>query len=289
MRLAIRLNLGLSLLALLVAQPSAAHAQPRPAADASFLERMRARLELGLGRRSDRASSFHVLSPLLAAEYAFSHGFGVGIDWGFVLAVESPARGDSGWFAGQGDPLLKVWYTSAAARDRYTLYLGLSVPTAWLPRSVVSRGLARNAYAFAAVSRGLWNAWLWAPEQIALAAAARYQRELDPHLRLVVEAGAAVGLSLSRLIDGVGTLYAQLAPALELHDTRFALGLRPQAVLTTSGTAALQLAAALYMRLQLSAATELELSGLCNLSGSLGLMSRSLPVCGAQLAVGVSP
>lgn len=281
-------RIGLCCFALLWLQHAHARAEPRPEADAGFWERTRARAELGLSGRSDPNSSFHVLSPILSADYAFSHGFGIGVDWGMLLAAEAPAHAPDAWVAGQGDPWFKLWYTSPAARDRYTLYVGLTVPAAWLPRDVVKRGLTRNAYAFAAATRGLWNAWLWAPEQIALALGGRYERELDPYTRFVLEGAAAGGVSLSRLSDALGTGYLQLGPAVELHERPIALGLRLQGVLTTGAADPLQLGASLYLRLTVSE-VQLELGGLCNLYGPLGFTGVGAELCGGWLAVEVRP
>lgn len=272
---------------LLVAAPRA-RAQLRPDADAGFWQRVRARVELGYSGRSNDASGFHVLSPVISADYAYSHGWGMGVDWGFALGVESPAHAADGWIAAQGDPMLKVWYQSREASDRFHVYAGASVPTAWLPRDVVRRGLTRNAYAFAAATRGLWNAWLWAPEQVTFALGGKYLHELVPNMRLVVEAGGAAGLALSKLTDRAGTAYAQLAPALELYDAPVTLGLRVQGVLTSTGGDPLQFGASAYMRVTVTS-LQLEAAGLCNLDAPLGFTRSGASLCGVWLAAEVRP
>lgn len=272
----------------LLALGERAHAQERTDANLEFWQRTHARAEVGLAGRASSSSSFHVLSPVLSADYAFSHGWGIGLDWGAVLAVEAPAHAQDAWVAGQGDPLLKVWFATPPARDRVRVYAGLSVPAAWLPRDVVKRGLARNAYAFAAATRGLWNAWLWAPEQITLALGAQYTRELDAYMRFVLAGAAAGGAALSRLSDAPGTGYAQLAPAVELHDAVIALGLRIQGVLTSAGRDPLQLGGGAYLRLTLGN-LEIELSGHCNLDSPLGFIGAGAGVCGGWLAAEVTP
>jgi hypothetical protein len=107
-------------------------------------------------------------------------------------------------------------------------------------------------------------------------------------MRLVLEAAAAGGAALSRLSDAIGTGYAQLAPALELHERPIALGLRVQGVLTTANGDPLQLAASLYLRLTVSE-LELELGGLCNLDAPLGFTGVGAELCGGWLAATVRP
>ena len=249
---------------------------------------MRARAELGFTGRTDYVSSFHVLSPVLSGDYAFSNGFGMGLDWGFVFGLESPAHAADALVVAQGDPLLKVWYASPKARDRFEVYVGLSVPTAWLPRDVVQRGLTRNAYAFAAATRGLWNAWLWAPEQVALVVSGKYVRQLGANARLVVDAAAAAGISLSKLIDRAETGYAQLAPALELHDEVLSFGLRAQAALTGASGDPLLWSSGLYTRVALGA-LQLEAAALCNLDAPLGITGAGPSLCGAWIGAEVTP
>jgi hypothetical protein len=284
------MGLALVLLAVLNALAPCAYAQQLPlaAGDAGFWQRTHARAELGFSGRADSASSFHVVSPVISADYAFSHGFGMGVDWGFVLGVEAPSHAAAAWVVGQGDPLLKVWYVTPQARDRFQVYVGLSVPTAWLPRDVVQRGLLRHAYAFAAATRGLWNAWLWAPEQVTLAIAGRYARDLDANMRLVVDAAAAGGVSLSALTDRLETGYAQLAPALELHDSLMSVGLRVQAVMISTHGDPLQWGSGLYLRLTLGT-LQLEAAAHCNLDAPLGVTGAGPSLCGAWLAAEVSP
>ncbi|MET0386981.1 MAG: hypothetical protein ABW321_13530 [Polyangiales bacterium] len=260
-----------------------------PAAQSGFFDRLQLRAELGLSGRSDPASRVWVLSPVLGFDYRFSHGFGVGLDWAFAIANEAPARADAQWAAASGPPMTKVRYHARlSARDTLQLYIGLNVPSAWLPRDAVSRSLARTSYALAAAARGLWNAWLWAPEQLVLALGAAWQHELTPYAVLRLDGAAAGALSLSRLLRETGLVHAQLAPAIELHQGPLYLGVRGQAVLTVPQSDPLQLSASAYAGVR-ATHWSLEASGLCNLDEPLGFTGAGLGVCGGWLTAGVAP
>jgi hypothetical protein len=255
-----------------------------------FWQRTRARLELGISGRSDSASSLWIWSGVASLEHAFSHGWGVGADWGFFLVSEVPQPSAAAlWATGPGDPWLKVWSDRAPSpEDRLRVYAGMTIPAAWLPRDATRRSLYRSAYAFGAGSRGLWNAWLWAPEQMSVAAGATWFHTLSKQVRVGVDATLGGGLSLVRGADDVGTLYAQLAPTLELVGERLVLGTRLQAVMTDTREDRLQLSAQSYLRFG-QATWTLEISGLCNLDEPLGFVGAGLSICGAYLAVGVRP
>ena len=95
---------------------------------------IRGRIELGLSGRADVYSSLFVLSGVASADYAFSHGYGVGFDWGFFLASEEPSSDLSARYAvGPGDPWLKVWHEAALGRStQLRVAAGMTVPAAWL-------------------------------------------------------------------------------------------------------------------------------------------------------------
>lgn len=273
---------------LLFAQCSAVASRTR-AQENGWLEHTRARAELGVSGRSDRASQLTVVSPVVGLDYRFSHGFGAGFDWAFVIAAEQPAHQSSFWFAGPGDPIFKVWYEpTARAGEHFYVYAGLNVPAAWLPRDIMRRGLARTSYALAAGTRGLWDAWLWVPEQMALAVGGYYRRELSAHLRLRVDAAVAGSVSLSWLTSDVGALYGQLAPALEVFIGEWYLGVRAQGVLLAPQSDPLQLSASAYLGVE-RRYWALEASGLCNLDEPLGFVGSGLSVCGAWLRAKVTP
>jgi hypothetical protein len=252
----------------------------------SWVERFRAHAEVGTSGRADAESSLRVYSPLIGLDTRFSNGFGIGFDWGFILGTEMPtSSAPAQWITGPGDPLFKVWYESG---DTLQLYIGATVPAAWLPRDVVNRGLARNAYAFAAATRGLWNAWLWAPEQLALALGGRWQHDLGDAVRFRLEAAVAAAASVSWLTRDIGMLYGQVAPVLELHSELLRLGLRAQAVAVAPQSDPVQFSIGAYLGVE-QPHWSLDLHGLCNVDPPLGFIGTGLSVCGAWLSATVSP
>jgi hypothetical protein len=258
--------------------------------DPSFIAQMRGRLELGLSGRSDVYSAAWVMSGVLSIDHAFSNGFGAGFDWGFFVAHEAPVTEAAGrWATGPGNPWLKVWHEGALGpHTQLSVAAGMTIPAAWLPRDTTRRALLRDAYAFGAATRGLWNAWLWAPQQIALAVTARLAHELDLHWRVGVEAGLGGSLSMGQFTHDLGAVYAQLAPLIELRGELLIVGLRFQAALTDAGPDPLQLSAQAYVRFE-RPHWQLEAAGMCNLDEPLGVAGAGLSVCGALLSVGARP
>lgn len=269
-----------------------AHGDVARAADheRTFLERTRGGLELALGARSDVVSSLWVTSGVLSIDHAFSHGYGVGFDWGFFVAREAPSHDAAGrWATGPGNPWLKVWHEGALAdRTLLSVAAGATIPAAWLPWDATRRGLLRDGYAFGAAARGLWNAWLWAPQQIAFALAARLVHDATAFLRIAVEGALAGSLSMGSFTRDAGAAYLQLAPLFELRGQLLCAGVRLQAVLSDARPDPLQLSAATYVRFE-RPHWQLQAAGLCNLDQPLGVLGSGLSVCGALLTLGVQP
>jgi hypothetical protein len=266
------------------------------AEEPGFMQRLRGQVELALSGRADVYSSLFVVSGVASADFKFSHGFGMGADWAFFLATEASASAASAQGKGQGllavgpgDPWLKVWHEGALGPSTHLgVAVGMTIPAAWLPRDATRRSLMRDAYALGAATRGLWNAWLWAPQQIALAATAQVLHELSPSWRVGAEAGLAGSYTLGRFTNDLGALYGQLAPLIELHGSLLTAGVRMQAVVTDARPDPLQLSAAAYVRFE-QPQWQLQAAGLCNLDSPLGVIAPGLSICGALLSVGVSP
>jgi hypothetical protein len=231
-----------------------------------------------------------VSSGVVSVDHAFSHGYGIGFDWGFFLAREAPTSDAEGrWAVGPGNPWLKLWHEGAIGeRSFLSVAAGATVPAAWLPRDAPRRGILRDGYAFAAASRGLWDAWLWAPQQIAFAVAAKLLHDPSAHWRLGVEGALAGSLSMGHFTRDAGALYAQLAPLLELRGQLLAVGARLQAVLTDARPDPLQLSAHVYVRFE-RPHWQLQAAGLCNLDRPLGVLAGGMSVCAALLSLGVQP
>lgn len=261
-----------------------------PSERASFWDRLAGRVELGMSGRSDTVSRFWAWSAIATLDYAFAQGWGVGADWSFFAASEVPASAaPSATAVGPGDPWLTVWNKhQLGSRDRLKLFAGATVPVAWLPRDATRRSLYRSGYAFGAASRGLWNAWLWAPAQVSIAAGVSWFHELGAGLRLGADAGVGGGLDLVRGDEQIGSLYLQLAPSLELAGELLVWGARMQAVMTDTPEDFAQLSASSYVRFK-QPGWHVEIAGLCNLDAPLGLVGSGLSVCGASLALAVKP
>jgi hypothetical protein len=245
--------------------------------------------ELGLTTRSDEASALVVLSPLIGASYRLGASIRFGLEWGLVFATETPRQGVPERTVAVGNPLLALLYRWLDTdTDRLELRAALVPPLAWLPSGVVERGLVRASYAYAAASRGLWNAWLWGAEQVAVVAGASWVRELIPLLRLRLEADVAMSLPLTEITQDLADAYLQLAPSLELHSEPVSLGLRIQAVFMTSSSATRQLSVSPYARVDVNA-WSFEARPVINIDGPLGTGGAGLGAWGVLVSVRRNP
>jgi hypothetical protein len=245
-------------------------------------------LELGFAKRASMYERTWVVSPLLRASYRFARGFAVGLDWGFVLAHQGSPRDDSSgagaWTAAQGNPWITLQYRRAlSARAQLELRTGLTIPTAWLPRDGVYRSLHREAYALASATRGLWDAWLWAPQHAAFALTANYRHALTAWLDVQLAAGLAVAAELGYLTEDMASVFGQVSPALELRHGPLYAGVAARAVTFAPADDHAQLSALGYVGLRF-AQLRVEASGLCNLDEPLGAAGAGLSLCGMWLA-----
>jgi hypothetical protein len=237
--------------------------------------------ELGVVQRPDTSETQWVTAPLLGLSYAIHPHFGLGVDWGFVLVSESPRVGSTLWAVGSGDPLFKAFYKA----DHWVVSAGVTAPLAWLSYNVEKRGVLRSSYAHAAAMRGLWDPWLWAPEQASLVLSGRYRRALGSLLRFELAAGIAASVPISRVTYDDFDATAQLAPSLALHTEHADLGLRLQAVFFTSAVDACQLSVSPFIAVPLARELTLSLRALLNLDPPLGLFGHGLHVWAALASI----
>jgi hypothetical protein len=285
-----RARRGWACTALVLACASGASVRVRAEAPAAASgEGYRIGAELTLSQRADINETLWVTSPRLTLDYAFHRELGVGVDWGFVLVNESPRHGRALWLLGSGDPLFRLWHTGTSrdGLDVWVLSLGVSAPLAWLSYDIEKRGLMRSAYAHAAGARGLWDVWLWGPEQAALVGSASWARTLSPALRVQLEGSLAGSLSLSQVTRDGADAYAQVAASLEGREGIVSAGLRLQQVLFTSSSDASQLSVVPYLVVGLGE-LRLALRAVINVDPPLGFFGGGGKQWGLLLSAQVS-
>jgi hypothetical protein len=225
-----------------------------------------------------------VTSALFGVRYHLTGRWAVGLDWGLMTAGQTAHQLDSQWRFGAGNPTVKLTRTLLEAGPHLlAVYAAIAHPLAWLPDSPAERGLVRAGYAYSAATRGLWDAWLWAPEQVTAVVGANWSLALTDHTALRLELSVAAALSLS----GSGrraTEYAQLAPELEVHFARVHAGLRLQSVVMSGWSDPLQLSVSPFVRADLQQ-WQLELRAVLNIDEPLGFMDAGLGIWGWLLAV----
>jgi len=247
-----------------------------------------AALEFGLTSRSDDRSELWVLSPVASVAYRLHERWALSLDWGFAIAIEAPVAGDNESRVGSGNPMLSaVHRLSALERNRFDVWLGATAPLAWLADGT-KRGFSRAMYAHALATRGLWNAWLWAPEQIALASGVTWAFRPPGDVRLRAEGALGVTLPLDDVTQDTADLFVQLAFAAELSGGPLAFGLRLQSVLMTADSDPLQLAIVPYARANFDA-WAVGLRWVINLDEPLGFVGAGLDAWGLLFSLEVTP
>jgi hypothetical protein len=245
-------------------------------------------LEFGLTSRSDDRSELWVLSPVASAAYRVHERWALALDWGVAMAIESPAAGNEESRVGSGNPMLSVAHRlSALEHNRFDVWLGATAPLAWLADGT-KRGFSRAMYAHALATRGLWNAWLWAPEQTALASGVKWAFKPSRDLRLRAEGALGVTLPLGDVTQDAADLFVQLATAVEGSAGLLAFGLRLQSVLMTADSDPLQLAIVPYVRANFNV-WALDLRTVINLDEPLGVFGAGLDAWGLLISLEVTP
>lgn len=211
------------------------------------------RLDLTYTSHADERSVRDVLSSLFAATYRFHRHWAIGLDWPVAYAHEAADSNHTQDRVGSGNPLLSAAHNVFDdERRRLDVWAGATLPLAWLPDDV-ARGFGRAMYAYALASRGLWNAWLWAPESLGVASGGSYVTNVSPDVAIIVEGAAGATAPLSDVTQDAADLYAQVASAGELGAGAVWIGLRVQGVFMTSDIDALQTALSPYARVEVGA------------------------------------
>ena len=84
----------------------------------------------------------------------------------------------------------------------------------------------RSAYRRAALHRGAWDIWLWAPDWVTVAATARLETSAPTYLYYAVDVGAGGAVAVTDAHEGAA-LIGQIAPEIGAHlSARWRAGLR---------------------------------------------------------------
>ena len=160
--------------------------------------------ELAVTKRPALRDDVWMWSPVLAGRYRMYPRIDVEATWGGVAFVDRGRDGTSASTFGSSNLIggARYWLEDESEQS-ISLSADLVAPLAWLGRDALA-GQRRAGFALAAATRGLWNPWLWAPEQTGGAIGAVYARRFSPALRTLVEAGLGTTFSLGVATASLG-------------------------------------------------------------------------------------
>lgn len=220
--------------------------------------------------------------------------YGLGARWGgqwslFAVAggiarFDKPEHGRTQFLIGAANLALGVRYgRSLWDGGHLELHASGIAPLAYLGQDAYS-GQRRAAYGWAAAMRGLWDAWLWAPEQTGAALGGVLEHRPGSPVRLRLLMDAAATASFSYATREAGDLYGQVAAEAEVRPGRWTFGMRLQSVWVTAQSNNQQVALSPKIAVRF-ASVEAWLRWVVNLDEPLGYAEQGLSV--GALALGM--
>jgi hypothetical protein len=141
--------------------------------------------DLGTTSEGETNATTVVLAPLLDANLIVHPAVAFDLAWGFIWAIDG--QGSTGRV---GNPMLSGTYRLNFAEWRLRASVGATAPLASYPLGPDGR-LYAFAYNQTAGIWGLWNAWLWTPNRMAIPVGVRVDRMFGSEGSLRAELGVA--------------------------------------------------------------------------------------------------
>lgn len=126
--------------------------------------------DLALATVGETNSTTTVLAPLLRASLSLHPALALDLAWGFLGTFDG--QGSSGRL---GNPLVTGTYRFSQAEWSFVGGIGVTAPLASYPLGPDGR-LYAFAYNQTIALWGMWNAWLWTPNRMAIPVSARVDR-----------------------------------------------------------------------------------------------------------------
>lgn len=178
-----------------------------------------------------RRDRLWLAAPQFQLGYQEASDWGLAASFGAVLLLDDPTGGPAQSTVAASNGWVGAWYQ---LRPELRLRFGVTAPLSFLGFDALA-GQRAAGYSLAAGMRGLWDAWLWAPEragaQVGLQLA---PQQVCPHLWVAAEADAAGTVSVQRFSNRSADGYFQAAAELLLGDQRLRFGLRAQVVMISA-------------------------------------------------------
>jgi hypothetical protein len=177
-------------------------AQPAPPA-AQTPPRFTFGATLGTTAESEPGSTSVVFSPLLEGAYQINPGVLLDLAWGFGWLVDNQGIGES--TARVGNPMLSGFYRNHFKAWRLRAGLGITAPLAHQPLEMDGR---LDAFLFnqTMAMNGMWNAWLWTPDRMAVPVSARADYALAAGYGLAAEGAIAPVIGVRNGASGTDVL-----------------------------------------------------------------------------------
>jgi hypothetical protein len=194
-------------------------------------QQMRADVEAAITRTSDEHSTAWSGSPLFRFSYYLADAWDVSGAVGLAWVNTIPDEGENDAQIAPSNVILGTGLQSGREeRPWRTARISIALPLAQLPDHGTERALALAAYDYALAARGLFDPWVWAPEQGGIAvqgAAATVVRRSRTRLVLAGEGGLGLTVPIGDS-DASTQFFGQVAG--EALIGRFGLGPRIQAI-----------------------------------------------------------
>ncbi len=177
-------------------------AQPAPSAPRSPA-RFTFGATLGTTVESEPGSTSVVFSPLLEGAYEMFPAVLLDLAWGFGWLVDNEGIGES--TARAGNPMLSGFYRTHFDAWHVRAGLGITAPLAHQPLEMDGR---LDAFLFnqTMAMNGMWNAWLWTPDRMAVPVSARADYSMAGGYVLAAEGALAPVIGVRNGASGTDVL-----------------------------------------------------------------------------------
>ena len=232
--------------------------------------------------RPELVEELWAVSPRVFGHIRWAEWLQLEADWGVVVLADVPADGPGAVTVGSSNLMLGARYPASPQSGPTSLSFSVAATVPLATDGDAPRGQSRAGLALALGMRGMWDPWLWGPEQTGLTLGAVLHQSLGEPFHLMAEADVASTVSVGDASDKPLHVYGQAAVELYQDDGETHVGLRVQAVAFNADGDALQLSFGPFLGFGVGS-TWMSLRWLVNLDAPLGVWGPGLVTMGLFL------